>query len=91
MKKINHLDENHLGFSDPPFPAHQYLKASPLPPAPLAVEGFLVARLVAWQYSILIGLLACWPLRGFAAWFFVFLALSVGVFAGSLVSRRSFP
>ena len=26
-------------------------KASPLPPAPLAVAGFLVAGLVAWEYS----------------------------------------
>ena len=28
-----------------------YLKASPLPPAPLAVAGFMVAGLAAWQYS----------------------------------------
>ena len=28
-----------------------YLKASPLPPAPLAVAGFMVAGVVAWQYS----------------------------------------
>ena len=57
------------------------LKASPLPPAPLAVAGFMVAGLVAWQYSDrLAGLL------GFAVWFFVLLVLSVGVFAGSLVS-----
>ena len=28
-----------------------YLKASPLPPAPLVVAGFLVAGLLAWQYS----------------------------------------
>ena len=27
------------------------LKASPLPPAPLAVAGFMVAGLAAWQYS----------------------------------------
>ena len=27
------------------------LMASPLPPAPLAVAGFLVAGLVSWQYS----------------------------------------
>ena len=41
-----------------------YLKASPLPPAPLAVAGFMVAGLVAWQYSSwLAGLL------GFAVWF----------------------
>ena len=28
-----------------------YIKASPLPPAPLAVAGFMVAGLAAWQYS----------------------------------------
>ena len=28
-----------------------YLKGSPLPPAPLAVAGFMVAGLAAWQYS----------------------------------------
>jgi hypothetical protein len=40
-----------------------YLKASPLPPAPLAVAGFMVAGLAAWQYSDrLAGLL------GFAVW-----------------------
>ena len=40
-----------------------YLKASPLPPAPLAVAGFMVAGLAAWQYSDrLVGLL------GFAVW-----------------------
>ena len=41
-----------------------YLKASPLPPAPLAVAGFMVAGLVPWQYyDRLAGLL------GFAVWF----------------------
>ena len=41
-----------------------YLKASPLPPAPLAVAGVMVAGLAAWQYSDrLAGLL------GFAVWF----------------------
>jgi len=41
----------------------KYLKASPLPPAPLAVAGFMVAGLAAWQYSDrLAGLL------GFAVW-----------------------
>ena len=40
----------------------RYLKASPLPPAPLAVEGFLVAGQVVWQcYDWLAGL-------GFAVW-----------------------
>ena len=40
-----------------------YLKASPLPPAPWAVAGFMVAGLAAWQYSDrLAGLL------GFAVW-----------------------
>ena len=29
----------------------RYLNASPLPPAPLAVAGFMVAGLAAWQYS----------------------------------------
>ena len=52
-----------------------YLKASPLPPAPLAVAGFLVAGLVAWQYSD-----RC------AGLVLVLLVLSFGVFAGSLVS-----
>ena len=43
---------------------YEYLKASPLPPAPLAVAGFMVAGLVAWQYSDrLAGVL------GFAVWF----------------------
>ena len=61
------------------------LKASPLPPAPLAVAGFMVAGLVAWQYSNrLVGLLS------FAVWFCwlaqVLLVLSVGGFAGKLVS-----
>ena len=52
------------------------LKASPLPPAPLAVAGFMVAGLMAWQYyDRLAGLL------DFAVWL-----LFVGVFAGSLVS-----
>ena len=42
----------------------KYLKASPLPPAPLAVAGFMVAGLAAWQYSDrLAGLLEC------AVWF----------------------
>ena len=50
-----------------------YLKASPLPPAPLAIAGFLVAGLVVWQYSDRLGY--CW-LVGF---------LLFGVcFAGSL-------
>ena len=50
-----------------------YLKASPLPPAPLAITGFLVVGLVAWQYSDRLGY--CW-LAGF---------LLFGVcFAGSL-------
>ena len=41
-----------------------YLKASPLPPAPLAVAGFMVAGLVAWHYyDRLAGLL------GFTVWF----------------------
>ena len=39
--------------------ANIYLKASPLPPAPLAVAGFLVAW---WFGNILIGSLACWVL-----------------------------
>ena len=33
-------------------------KASPLPPAPLAIAGFLVAGLVVWQYSDRLGY--CW-------------------------------
>ena len=42
---------------------NDYLKASPLPPAPLAVAFFLVAGLVAWQsFDGLAGLLACWVL-----------------------------
>ena len=50
-----------------------HLKASPLPPASLAIAGFLVAGLVAWQYSDRLGY--CW-LVGF---------LLFGVcFAGSL-------
>ena len=57
-----------------------YLKASPLPPAPLAVAGFMVAGLVAWQYSDRLA-----GLMGFAVCFFVLLVPSVGVFAGSLV------
>ena len=41
-----------------------YLMASPLPPVPLAVAGFMVVGLVAWQYSDrLAGLL------DFAVWF----------------------
>ena len=41
-----------------------YLEASPLPLAPLAVAGFMVVGLVGWQYSDrLAGLL------GFAVWF----------------------
>ena len=41
-----------------------HLKASPLPPAPLAVAGFMVAGLVAWQYyDRLAGLF------GFVVWF----------------------
>ena len=41
-----------------------YPKASLLPPAPLAVAGFMVAGVAAWQYSDrLAGLL------GFAVWF----------------------
>ena len=44
--------------------SYNYLKASPLPPAPLAVAGFMVAGLAAWQYSDrLAGVL------GFAVWF----------------------
>ena len=35
-----------------------YLKASPLPPALLAIAGFLVDGLVAWQYSDRFGY--CW-------------------------------
>ena len=59
------------------------LKASPLPPAPLAVAGFMVSGLGDWQYSDrLAGLLACRVLLSG----FVLLVLSVGVFAGSLVS-----
>ena len=50
-----------------------YLKASPLPPAPLAVSGFMVAGLVAWQYSDRLGY--CWLVR--------FLLFGV-CFAGSL-------
>ena len=58
-----------------------YLKASPLPPAPLAVAGFLVASLVAWQSSYrLAGLL------GLAVCSFVLPVLSAGVFVGSLLS-----
>ena len=59
------------------------LKASPLPPAPLAVACFMVAGLVASHYfDRLAGLL------GFAVWFLFRypIVLSVGVFAGSLVS-----
>ena len=46
-----------------------HLTASPLPlpPAPLAIVGFLVAGLVAWQYSDRLGyLLACFV---FAVWY----------------------
>ena len=58
-----------------------YLKASPLPPAPLAVAGFMVVGLVAWQYSDrLAGLL------DLAVRFFAVLVSSAGLFAGSLVS-----
>ena len=55
-----------------------YLKASPLPPAPLAVADLLVAGLVAWQYSDqLAGVLASWIcLFGFRL-----LVLFVGAFA----------
>ena len=35
-----------------------YLKTSPLPPVPLVIAGFLVADLVAWQYSDRFGY--CW-------------------------------
>ena len=56
--------------------ATKYLKASPLPPAPLAVAGFMVAGLVAWQ--------CCDRLAGLLD--FAVQLLSVGVFAGSLVS-----
>ena len=53
---------------------NQYgLKALLLPPAPLAIAGFLVAGLVAWQYSavlILAGLLV------FCCFGLVLLALS---------------
>ena len=63
------------------FPVNQYLKASPLPPAPLAVAGFMVAGLAAWQYSDRLA-----GLMGLAVFFFVLLVPSVGVFAGSLVS-----
>ena len=63
-----------------------HLKASPLPPAPSAVAGLLVAGLAAWQYSDpLAGLLACW-LVGFCVLAFVLPVLSIGVFAGSWVS-----
>ena len=58
-----------------------YPKVSPLPPAPLAVAGFLVAGLVAWQYSDrLAGLL------DLAVRFFAVLVSSAGLFAGSLAS-----
>ena len=41
----------------------KYLKASALPPAPLAVAGSMVVGLVAWQYSDqLVGFLTCWVL-----------------------------
>ena len=41
-----------------------YMKASPLPPAPLAVAGFMVVGLVAWQYYDRLAVLL-----GFAVWF----------------------
>ena len=44
-------------------------------PAPLAVAGFLLAGLVAWQYLILIGLVPCW--LGVFLLFGVFLAGSL--------------
>ena len=50
-----------------------YLKASPLPPAPLAIAGFLVVGLVVWQYSDRLGY--CW---------LVGLLLLGGCFAGSV-------
>ena len=56
-----------------------YVKA--LPPAPLAVAGFLVTGLGAWQSSDrLAGLL------GFGCLVFVLLVLSVGMCVGLLVS-----
>ena len=40
---------------------YKNLKASPLPPAPLAVAGFLIAGVVALEYSNRFGgLMACW-------------------------------
>ena len=63
----------------PPCGGAANLKTSPLPPAPLAVAGFLVA----WQYSDrFAGLLVCWV---FAVCFFVLLVFSVEVCAASLV------
>ena len=44
-----------------------YLKASPLPPAPLAAAGFIHAGLVAWQYydrlAGLLGFAVCFLFR----------------------------
>ena len=58
-----------------------YHKASPMPPAPLAVAGFLVAGLVAWYSSDwLAGLL------GFGCLVLILLVLSVGMCVGLLVS-----
>ena len=63
------IEENHRGVLGEASGCHKnegwefYLKASPLPPAPLVVAGFMVAGLAAWQYSDrLAGLL------GFAVW-----------------------
>ena len=48
-----------------------YLKALPLPPAPLTVAGFLVVGLVTWQYSDVFG--------GYLLFGFVLLVLSVAM------------
>ena len=58
-----------------------------MPSVPLAVAAFLVAGLVAWQYSDgLVGLLACWVSLSVFLFVCFLLVLSVGVFDGSLVS-----
>ena len=63
----------------------RYLKASTLPPAHLVIAGFLVA---GWLLgNILIGMLVCWV---FVVLVFVGVVFSVGMCAGSLVSRFSF-
>ena len=57
-KSENHENDGFSG--SPKRKLKRYLKVSPLLPAALAVAGFLVAGLVAWQYYEIRGFFVVW-------------------------------